>query len=283
MSKTNTGARAPKHVFYPENTQGRDFIVGDLHGCVADLLKMLQLIKFDSAVDRLFSVGDLVDRGPDSFRTAELVYEPWFFAVKGNHEELMYETILRESFSHAGTWFSNGGQWGFEHDAGEMKNLARALELLPYVISVGEGANRFNIVHGELKHCENWTRVPMTDAMLDNWVFSDSEEGDLLWGRTLISNGKEKIADVQPDEFWHDMEKLSLTYVGHTPVREVVQVQKQMYIDTGAVFHHTNKLTSRPETCIMTIACHTEKQLYQYNMLWRTVATIPYADIEKLG
>lgn len=279
----HTRPNVPKHVHYPENTKGRDFIVGDIHGCVGDLLRTLKMINFDGAVDRLFSVGDLVDRGPDSFKSAELVYEPWFFAVKGNHEELMYETMLYDSINHAGTWLGNGGQWGFEVEKAELVELCKRIEQLPYVISVGEGGNRFNIVHGELKHSENWKRIPLTDAMIDNWVFSASEEGDMTWGRTIISNGQKQIHNVREGEFWHDMEKMSLTFVGHTPSSKVVQVQQQMYIDTGAVFHYTNKMRSRPETCFLTLACPTEKILYQYNMLWRSVTQIPFNDVEKLG
>ena len=43
------------------NRKGRDFIVGDLHGCVDALRYLLREIAFDPASDRLFSVGDLVD------------------------------------------------------------------------------------------------------------------------------------------------------------------------------------------------------------------------------
>ena len=51
---------------FTRNTTGRDLIVGDIHGCFGRLANALTLIDFDPARDRLFSVGDLVDRGPDS-------------------------------------------------------------------------------------------------------------------------------------------------------------------------------------------------------------------------
>jgi len=37
-------------------------------------------------VDQLFSVGDLVDRGPESHRVLEWLARPWFFAICGNHD-----------------------------------------------------------------------------------------------------------------------------------------------------------------------------------------------------
>lgn len=269
------------HVFYEQNLAGRDFVVGDLHGCYEDLLRALTMLNFDGQVDRLFSVGDLVDRGPDSFKCANLIYEPWFFAVKGNHEELMYETMLRNSRDHAGTWLGNGGQWFASEDEGELKAVCRDIEMLPYVISVGEGENRFNIVHAELKRSRNWEKQPVTDMSLDHWDFSNWELADMMWGRTIISNGKRKIEELEADELWHDMDNLSLTFVGHTPVRNVVQVQKHMYIDTGAVYHHTSQ-KPRDDNAL-TLACPTEKMIYSYNMAWKTLTKKSFDEIEKLG
>ena len=72
---------------FKENWHGRDFVLGDLHGCLE--LLQIEMIKvgFNEETDRIFSVGDLVDRGPDSLKCLELVFEPWFHSVLGNHEE----------------------------------------------------------------------------------------------------------------------------------------------------------------------------------------------------
>lgn len=50
---------------FAANTAGRDIAVGDIHGHLTRLVHALAEIKFDESVDRLFSVGDLVDRGPE--------------------------------------------------------------------------------------------------------------------------------------------------------------------------------------------------------------------------
>ena len=44
------------------NLRGRDLAVGDIHGHFQRLQQCLDAVGFDPAVDRLFSVGDLVDR-----------------------------------------------------------------------------------------------------------------------------------------------------------------------------------------------------------------------------
>ncbi|MCA4078770.1 metallophosphoesterase, partial [Pseudomonas kurunegalensis] len=51
---------------FAANRAGRDFAVGDIHGHFTRLQAALDSAGFDPAIDRLFSVGDLVDRGPDS-------------------------------------------------------------------------------------------------------------------------------------------------------------------------------------------------------------------------
>ena len=49
------------------------WLVGDLHGCFALLMSHLRQLKFDPWQDLLISVGDLIDRGPQSVEWWRLV------------------------------------------------------------------------------------------------------------------------------------------------------------------------------------------------------------------
>ncbi|MCW8090483.1 symmetrical bis(5'-nucleosyl)-tetraphosphatase [Alteromonas sp. ASW11-130] len=66
----------------------QSLVVGDIQGCLAGLLKLLQKADFDPQQDRLYAVGDLIGRGSDSLGTAEYLMSLGdnFQAVLGNHD-----------------------------------------------------------------------------------------------------------------------------------------------------------------------------------------------------
>ena len=200
-----------KHV--PFNTEGRDFVVGDMHGRFDHFIGFVEGLNIDPEKDRVFSVGDLIDRGPDSAKCLALTQQKWFHAVRGNHEQLLLDSVRGDNQA-LGIWLQNGGDWALKTQPGELSTYADWIDALPVGIAVGEGEFRFNIVHAE---------VFCSDAGFDAGQF---QLLDALWGRS-IANAQEGSKN---------QDGLSMTYCGHTVVTAPKRRLQQVFIDTGCGF-----------------------------------------------
>lgn len=237
------------------NNNGHDYVIGDLHGCYALLEKLLKQVNFDSRCDRLFSVGDIVDRGESSFKCLKLLSKPWFYAVRGNHEQLMltfFEDYLASGYIDAlafdeeeddSCFLANGGEWVetyFHRATSKMikafDTLLNHVQKLPYILIVGDNENRFNIVHADLLRPKD-SSVELSlwkDNDLDKWheasFIADDYKPSLLWSRLLMGSGSKVIDTPFYDE-------LSTTYCGHTIRKydgELRRVLSHVCLDHGA-------------------------------------------------
>lgn len=60
--------------------------IGDVHGCADELEELLARCEYDPERHRVWFVGDLVNRGPDSLRVLRKAREIGAGAVLGNHD-----------------------------------------------------------------------------------------------------------------------------------------------------------------------------------------------------
>ena len=78
----------------------RTIIVGDIHGSFYEWEHLLETVHFDSTVDRLILLGDLMDRGKDSYKVyckaahLQAEMQERFVLIKGSHEKFLLEDQL---------------------------------------------------------------------------------------------------------------------------------------------------------------------------------------------
>lgn len=132
-----------------KNPRGRDFVAGDIHGCFSSLRFALQGVGFDTADDRLFCVGDLVDRGPESHMAAGLLRQSWFYSVRGNHEDLILQTAHSNEQIKPGR-NRKGAAWLWGMDPQFRLRLSHQLAELPIVIEVETETGLVGLVHGDV-------------------------------------------------------------------------------------------------------------------------------------
>ncbi|MGR9373362.1 metallophosphoesterase family protein [Rhizobium leguminosarum] len=70
------------------------FAIGDIHGCIDPLNRMIDRVEAYASEGTVVFLGDYVDRGPDSKSVLDRIIAgpsgPWrWFCLKGNHEDLM--------------------------------------------------------------------------------------------------------------------------------------------------------------------------------------------------
>lgn len=232
------------HKHFPANTRGRDFVVGDLHGSLSILEHMLKELNFNELTDRLFSVGDIVDRGPDSLGCLRLLRKPWFHAVMGNHEDMMLRAMSGEDL---GLWLANGGNWYIYLPRDEIydtKDLCvQHVQHLPFAATVDmPDGRKFHLVHAEFDDVEPINDDDLAKRMpelMNEFCFDGPFP---MWGRKLFElifwrdlSAKDIEEHVMQMNSFRAMEhfgNLSTIFSGHTPVHKPTQIGPQINLDT---------------------------------------------------
>jgi len=176
---------------YERNRRGRDYVVGDIHGCFEALRRALDEVKFVAETDRLFCVGDLIDRGPRSTDTLEWLARPWFHACLGNHEDMALRSLSEPELMFG--WVTlNGGEWWLALDSASRATYLAAFRRLPVAMEIETVHGNVGIVHADVPADFSWQAF--IEAL---------ESGDLnarqtaLWSRRradgLVANPVEGI------------------------------------------------------------------------------------------
>ncbi|SFB81767.1 serine/threonine protein phosphatase 1 [Marinospirillum celere] len=200
----------------PENPQGKDFLVGDLHGYLDELLEKLNISGFDPSCDRLLAVGDLIDRGPDSLGCLELLKEPWFFSVQGNHERFLVASMAGDTDAQL-IWLLNGGRWSKHYSEARLLEAAELIEdKMPLAFELGFKAQRLGIVHAEVPE-DDWN-------ILRSW--QGPPDASLL-EFTTCRRTRLRVGLQNP------VSNIDQVFCGHSLVEQPLTLGNVHYLETG--------------------------------------------------
>jgi serine/threonine protein phosphatase 1 len=202
------------------------YVIGDIHGCIKTLRELHSKLEPDSIV---YSVGDLVDKGPSPIEVIDFCIENDIKVVKGNHEHLYQIHInkhLNDKNIRNGTWYN---KWGgdrtiksYRYKRKKLKEHLKFIDNLPYYYEVNVNNIDYFITHAfGLPYYEN----------------KDSEDSKRPFMSNRL-NGKYFGID-RINELSH----LKIVNIfGHDADEEVRRGKNFFAIDTGAIYG--NKLTA---------------------------------------
>lgn len=195
------------------NIKGQDYILGDLHGYIKDLYTHLNQIGFDKKKDRLICVGDLIDRGPDNEMVLKLLKEPWFYSVRGNHEQMAID-IAKSPYFHDTERYGAG--WLCFSPKNIQMKYAKEFDKLPHVIEIETTYGKIGVVHADTNF-EDWN-VFIKDVM------KKEEEvlNYILWKDYRFKSKNETV-----------IKNIERVYVGHITNKDILQLGNVYYIDLG--------------------------------------------------
>lgn len=198
---------------FPLNARGRDFAVGDIHGHFSRLDAALAAVRFAPDRDRLFSVGDLVDRGPESRDVLAWLDRPWFHAICGNHDLMTLRRAMSDPIPDVDHRL-HGGAWLDACDGDTQARIAARLNALPLAIEVETPQGLVGLVHADFPY-DNWQAI-------HGAAFSADDEDACLW-----SIDRYRMQYAQP------VRNVRAVVHGHMTLRKPAQLGNVYYIDTG--------------------------------------------------
>ena len=196
------------------NHTGRDFVVGDVHGCFRTLEALLEEVSFRPGRDRLFSVGDLVDRGPHSTDAIEWLVDGRIDgATMGNHENAVVAFLMGRSAAVYEPWWRT-----LDH----CDRWIATIRAMPLAITVETRYGDVGIIHAGPIY-RDWLRTVedlelRRDEAVQTALLGGYEGADATW------RGKRGA----------DVKGVRAVITGHQPRAEVEADGNWWQIDTGA-------------------------------------------------
>jgi serine/threonine protein phosphatase 1 len=203
----------------------KTFVVGDIHGCLEMLRRLIDKIEWNPSNDRLIFIGDYIDRGEDAKGVVDFVLSlkedsSLVECLIGNHEYMFLDYL---SGVNTQSFLLNGGLSTLR----SYKELRQSkdgppippthLDFFSSLLAMVE-VEQYYIVHAGFR---------------PNVRVEDQDLIDMVWIR---------------DEFiYSDYDFGKVVIFGHTPFNRPLIIKNKIGIDTGAVYGNCLTCLELPE------------------------------------
>lgn len=192
----------------------RKFIIADIHGEYDKLMSCLKAVDFNYNSDQLIQLGDVVDRGPDSFKCVEeLLKIKGLIPIKGNHDECF--------------------RMGFGTGNFPLINQGCRQTLISYIESLGVGTwpeawKIFPESHIQFFNTQKLYYIDENNNLFvhggfnRHYLITDENHNDadvFLWDRDLLAQARSYESIRDKTYPFKNKNNFNEIFLGHTPVQ----------------------------------------------------------------
>ncbi|MFN6566245.1 metallophosphoesterase family protein [Dendronalium sp. ChiSLP03b] len=231
-----------------ESSQRR-IVIGDVHGHYEGLMTLLEAIA-PASDDRVYFLGDLIDRGPHSSHVVNFVKENNYGCLLGNHEQMLLHILTSDSIPTPAmqAWLYSGGQAtiaSYEEATIPHEHLDW-FKALPTYLDLGD--------------------IWLTHAGIDPYIpLAEQTAEQFCWIRDEFHSIQQPYF---PDKLIIIGHTITFTLPGVTPGK-LAQGQGWLDIDTGAYHPRSGWLTGLDIT---------NNLIYQVNVFQNCLRTLPLTE-----
>lgn len=220
-----TGSTAILHTMHMPAARTATIVVGDVHGCGAELEKLIEAVERWFPAARLIFVGDLFTKGPEPGRVARVLLDRRSTGARvelicGNHDLRLLSAIVRMQAGASLALLPRSERVAIEllQRTGLLREATRLLTEACDRVEVRDPRGKWTVVHGGIDPDLGVERTPD-----DVKIHVKALEGEPNWWE--LYDGRD-----------------GLIIVGHRPLREPLILRRKdgspymVNVDTGCAY-----------------------------------------------
>ena len=201
------------------------FVIGDVHGCLEMLQRLIDKIEWNPASDRLIFIGDYIDRGENSKGVIDFILKlkedsTFIQCLIGNHEQMFIDYL---SGVDSQSSLLNGGLTTLRSYEGIRRGKDDPLIPPSHLDFFSSLLTMIELEHYYIVHAGFQPHIEIEDQSLN----------DMIW--------------IREEFIYSDYDFGKLVIFGHTPFNSPLIMKNKIGIDTGAVFGNYLTCLELPE------------------------------------